>query len=323
MNDHPISIGLSPRLTRRLALGGALFGGAALAGAPPRARATTADTTASGLCRITPQVTQGPYWIDPKLERSDITEGRAGVPLRLAVSVVDAATCRPFERARVDIWHCDAQGVYSGFDRQPGAGSTVGQTFLRGHVFTGSDGVARFETIYPGWYSGRTPHIHVKVFLDDGGAENLLTCQLFFPDALSEFIYLNEPSYKRSQARDTLNRYDDIAQQQGYANFGAVSEQADHYAMTVTLGVDRTARSVEEQMGPPPGQGQRPGQGQGQRPGSGERPSGPPPGPPPGDGAGGAPGSPPGPPPGGMGGPRRVTLTDAQRREALIPRPVH
>ena len=295
-SDSRIPILPSPRLTRRMALSGALVGGVGLSSACRGQERAVGAAAVTDMCRVTPQVTEGPYWIDPKLERSDITEGRAGVPLRLAITVLDAATCRPFERARVDIWHCDAQGVYSGFDNQPGYGSTVGQTFLRGHVFTGADGVARFGTIYPGWYRGRTPHIHAKVFLDDGGVENLLTCQLFFPDALSEFIFVNEAAYKRDEARDTLNRYDGIAQQQGYANFGAISEQADHYALSLTLGVDRTARSAETHMGPPGG------------PPPGEAGRGRPPGPPPG-GAGGR-----------MGGPSAQTLTEAQRRDALVPR---
>lgn len=300
-SDHRIAVPAAPGLTRRLALGAGLLGGAAALASRP---AQASEATGDAMCRITPQATQGPYWIDPKLERSDITEDRKGVPLRLAIRVMDAATCRPFERARVDVWHCDAQGTYSAFDGQPGVGSTVGQTFLRGHVFTGADGVARFSTVYPGWYRGRTPHIHVKVFLDDGGEQNLLTCQLFFPDALSEFLYLNAPDYKRDETRDTLNRQDGIAQGQGYANFGAVSEQADHYAMSVTLGVDRTARNVEPAMGAGPG-----GPPPGAPPMGGERPNGPPPD-----------GERRGPPPGGFGGPPRgETLTPEQRIAALIP----
>ncbi|KAK0341559.1 hypothetical protein LTR94_025879 [Friedmanniomyces endolithicus] len=217
------------------------------------ARTAPAALLGSSVCRITPQATEGPYWIDPELERSDIVEDRKGVPLKLALQIIDAATCKPFERARVDIWHCDAQGVYSGFADQPGVGSTQGQTFLRGHVFTGSDGVARFTTIYPGWYRGRTAHIHVKVFLDDEGQANLLTCQLFFPDALSEFLFLNASDYRRTQPRDTFNSQDGIAQAQGYANFGMVSEQSDHYAMGVVLAVDRSARNEERGFGMPRG----------------------------------------------------------------------
>jgi protocatechuate 3,4-dioxygenase beta subunit len=287
VSDAQVHIPAALGLTRRIALGAGLIGG--LAGMAPAQASVAAPSATEGMCRITPQATQGPYWIDPKLERSDITENRKGVPLQLSIKVVDAATCRPFERARVDIWHCDAQGVYSAFDGQPGVGSTVGQTFLRGHVFTGADGVALFSTIYPGWYRGRTPHIHVKVFLDDGGAENLLTCQLFFPDALSEFLFANAPDYVRNETRDTLNRFDGIAQGQGYANFGAISEQADHYAMTVILGVDRTARNIEPAMG-----------------------AGGPGGPPPSDGRG--------PPSGGFGGPpTESSLTPEQRIAALVP----
>lgn len=308
-----------PVLSRRLALTGGLVGGYAVLGAA-NARAGQALPVApaaapgfdDGVCVITPQATQGPYWFDPKLERADITEGRAGVPLKIAFKVMDGAGCIPLADARVDIWHCDASGLYSGYAGQGPTGSTEGQTFLRGHQATGVDGVVRFETIYPGWYRGRAPHIHVKVFLDDAGTGNVLTCQLFFPDALSEWLYANAPNYIRAgETRDTLNRTDGIAQGQGYSTFGAIAERADHYAMTVTLGVDRAARSSEHGMGPEDRGG----------PGGGR-----PPGPPPQDGFPGGP-FPGGPPPGGMppggpgfpGGPHGQALSGEARVTAILP----
>jgi len=279
-------------LSRRSALTAGLFGGLAAVAGPAGARTTTA---AGEVCLITPQATQGPYWFDPNLERADITEGRKGLPLRIAIRVLEGATCAPIRDARVDVWHCDAQGVYSGYEGQGPTGSTKGETFLRGHQPTGADGVATFLTVYPGWYQGRTPHVHVKVFLDEEGTTNVLTCQLFFPDALSEWLFSNAPDYVRGgQTRDTLNRTDGIARGQGYSTFGAISEQADHYAMTVTLGVDRAARSEEGGFGP------------------GE-PGGPPPGmmgPPPG-GFG----------PGGEGGPpHQQVLAGAERIAAILPK---
>lgn len=292
--------GIQLSLSRRGILSGGLTAGAALVCASGARSQSALATTGESMCLITPQTTQGPYWFDPNLERTDITEGRAGIPLTVALKVLDGATCAPLPGARVDIWHCDAQGVYSGYDGQGETGSTEGEAFLRGWQATDADGVARFTTIYPGWYRGRTTHIHVKVFLDEDGQTNVLTCQLFFPDALSEWIFENAPDYVRpGEARDTLNSTDHIAEGQGFSTFGAVSEQAAHYAMNVTLGVDRTARSTETVMGP----------------GGPRGPGGRPPGPPPG-GEGGRRG----PPPGGMGGPGGEALTGDARISAMTPK---
>ncbi|PWJ90700.1 dioxygenase-like protein [Mesorhizobium loti] len=135
--------------------------------------------TGAGVCAITPEVTEGPFYFDPKLERADVTEGKKGIALAVRLQVVDAG-CRPLAGARVDIWHCDAQGAYSGY---PGQGDgrdvdTSGQTFLRGWQKTDARGIVSFATIYPGWYRGRTTHIHFKVFPDD---RSVMTGQLFFP----------------------------------------------------------------------------------------------------------------------------------------------
>ena len=115
---------------------------------------------------------------------------------------------RPLSGVRVDVWHCDARGFYSGYEGQGDdqATSTVGQKFLRGVQITDGNGLVTFETIYPGWYHGRTTHIHIKAFLGDG---KVATSQLFFPDALSEFIYENiSPYAERKAARDTINATD-------------------------------------------------------------------------------------------------------------------
>jgi len=139
------------------------------------------------VCFLTPQSIEGPFYLDPRLVRAQIAEGRTGVPLRVDLRVIDGATCKPSERARVDIWHADAQGIYSGYQGQGDKQdiSTVGQKFLRGTQITNSEGAVRFETIYPGWYTGRATHIHFKVLLDD---RNVLTGQMYFPDAVNEFI---------------------------------------------------------------------------------------------------------------------------------------
>ena len=130
-------------------------------GAAPAASAGGMDAgTAGAACKVYPQETEGPYYLDLDLLRSDITEGRAGTPLALVMQVVSATTCAPLKGVAVDVWHCDAAGVYSGYSGQLGGADTRGQTFLRGTQLTGDDGRVRFDTIYPGWYPGRTTHVY-------------------------------------------------------------------------------------------------------------------------------------------------------------------
>ena len=143
------------------------------------AGAQEAVSPTSDICVLTPEQTEGPYYLPLDLLRQDITEGRPGLPLRLRIAVVDVNGCSPLPDAAVDIWHCDAQGYYSGFtgypggDADPEAGAGVEEgTFLRGVQTTNADGIAEFQTIYPGWYTGRTVHIHMKVHV--GGAEEVI-----------------------------------------------------------------------------------------------------------------------------------------------------
>ena len=123
----------------------------------------------SGVCLLTPEVTEGPFYFDPRLLRPNIAEGKQGVPITLLLQIVDAG-CKPLNGARVDIWHCDATGVYSNYSGQGDDPehqiSTEGQSFLRGTQLADPRGVVRFQSIYPGWYPGRTTHIHFKVFID-------------------------------------------------------------------------------------------------------------------------------------------------------------
>lgn len=226
-------------LSRRKALGliavtaggGAFLPAAAMAAqsseSSPYAGLTLFETGA-GVCTITPKVTEGPFYFDPKLERADVTEGKKGIALTVRLQVVDAA-CRPLAGARVDIWHCDAQGAYSGY---PGQGDgrdvdTSGQAFLRGWQRTDASGIVSFATIYPGWYRGRTTHIHFKVFPDDS---SVMTGQLFFPDSLSEQIFTTVAPYNdRRGKRDTSNASDGIARQAGPRSLAALREVADAY----------------------------------------------------------------------------------------------
>lgn len=236
--DDPFA--LSP--DRRRALLGTVGLGIAAALGTTTARAEAAADTAR--LPPTPATTEGPFYKDVVLARSDIAEGRRGVPIawRLAVVGLDR---RPANGLRVDLWHCDASGYYSGFEGQGPRRevSTIGRTFLRGTQVAGRDGVVEFRSVYPGWYEGRTAHVHLKVF---DGPTAVLTSQLFLPDALSEFLYTNVAAYRRLDPRDTLNRDDDIAAGAGDPNHAAVREQAGRYVAEATIVVDPNAKPVVE-----------------------------------------------------------------------------
>jgi protocatechuate 3,4-dioxygenase beta subunit len=148
------------------------------------------DTVLQGVdCVLIPQETAGPYPLDlsknDSMFRQDITEGKGGTPLQLILTIVNINDdCRPIQNARVDVWHCDKDGVYSGYS-QPGA-NTVGQTFMRGIQMTDSNGRVEFSTMYPGWYAGRITHIHFQVFLNSVLSA---TSQVAFPDSLNTEVY--------------------------------------------------------------------------------------------------------------------------------------
>ena len=183
--------------------------GAGVAGALPSFEAFAGD--APGACVLTPQTEDGPFYFDPTLVRADITEGKQGVPLDLVLRVVTVAGCSAIKGARADIWQVDALGIYSGYDKQTGTGeqrtvSATGQTFLRGTQFTGDAGSVSFTTIYPSWYTGRTPHIHFKVFLD---RQRVVTSQIYFPDEINDQIFGKVAPYRpRDRARGTFNHND-------------------------------------------------------------------------------------------------------------------
>jgi protocatechuate 3,4-dioxygenase beta subunit len=176
--------------------------GALLTASAAPARAQSA-VLANPSCWLTPEKTEGPYYFDPKLIRRDITEGKTGVPLSLAVGVVDV-NCVPVPNLLVDVWHADKDGVYSGY-AQPG-GNTQGKTFLRGTQPTDSDGIARFDTIYPGWYQGRATHIHFKVRIPD---QTYVTSQFAFSEAVNSAVYAT-PLYAARGRNPTTNSSDGI-----------------------------------------------------------------------------------------------------------------
>jgi protocatechuate 3,4-dioxygenase beta subunit len=225
-----------PVLTRRRVL--AWLGGLGLAAllpgcaddgdsAAPTTAATTTATTVD--CILSPEQTEGPYYIDLDRVRSDITEGRPGAPLRLRIGVVDGDSCEPIGDAAVDVWHCDASGVYSGVQGDDG-------TFLRGIQMTDSGGEAVFRTIYPGWYTGRAVHIHVKVHI---GGTDTYTGQLYFDESVTRRVYGTAP-YTARPGPDTPNESDGLFAQGGDQTVVSVSPEGDGYGGAVTLGVRRT-----------------------------------------------------------------------------------
>jgi protocatechuate 3,4-dioxygenase beta subunit len=229
------------RLSRRSLVGRGGLAAAALAGAGFTAREADAASdagsgpagVASGAvsCVLTPEQTEGPYYIDGEKVRRDITEGKAGVPLLLRTTVVDASTCRPIRGAAVDVWHCDALGVYSGF----GAGA-ASRTFLRGIQRTDAKGVALFRTLYPGWYQGRTVHIHVKVHI----AGNVVhTGQLYFPETVTDAVYNRSP-YRTRPDRTTRNADDMVFRNGGKRSMLTLSRSGSGYLAAITMGVHRS-----------------------------------------------------------------------------------
>jgi len=236
--------------TRRGVLGLLSASTATLLSPAARAAAETSPPPAGidDACILTPQSESGPYYLDPKLVRADIAEDRPGVPLALRLRVIEAGSCAPISGARVDIWHCDARGIYSGY---PGQSDThkldqTGKTFLRGTQMADASGWAAFKTIYPGWYAGRATHIHFKVFLDD---TTVLTGQTFFPEALNEFIYGNVPDYTgRPKQRLVINANDRVASDADpdHRAYCAVKEERDRYLAMLTLAVNRSAATPVE-----------------------------------------------------------------------------
>lgn len=167
-------------------------------------------------CIVRPEQTEGPYFVDELLNRSDIRSdpsdgsSKEGFRLELVIRVHDLRedNCLPLAGARVDIWHCDAQGLYS--DVRDRSFNTKGKKFLRGYQLTDRAGMAQFVTIYPGWYPGRAVHIHFKIRTNpDSGRGEEFTSQIYFEDELSDQIHAKEPYVKTGEGR-LKNRQDGI-----------------------------------------------------------------------------------------------------------------
>jgi protocatechuate 3,4-dioxygenase beta subunit len=227
----------STRHTRRGSLL-RLAGLAAAAGGAAAWKATDSDGAAAGpvavssglvTCVLTPELTEGPYYVPNEKLRRDITEKKPGVSLQLALTVVDASTCKTIRNAAVDIWHCDALGVYSA-----DVAGNPGTNFLRGVQRTNAKGVAAFQTIYPGWYPGRAVHIHVKVHVRGNVVH---TGQLFFPAAISNAVYRRKPYNTHGVTPDTLNASDSIFRNGGSKGLLRLKKSGAGYVGSIAMGV--------------------------------------------------------------------------------------
>jgi protocatechuate 3,4-dioxygenase beta subunit len=204
----------------------------------------TTDPGDSSACVVRPELTEGPYYVDEELNRSDLrsdpSDGsiRAGALLALTFNVSRASSeaCEPLAGAIVDVWHCDAEGVYS--DVSDGGFNTVGRKFLRGYQVTDADGVARFTTIYPGWYQGRAVHIHFKVRSGSSASSAYeFTSQLFFDDSLTDQVHAEAP-YSAKGQRDTRNASDGIYGQGGLQLVLNVTETDEAYAAVFDIALE-------------------------------------------------------------------------------------
>ncbi len=217
---------------------GGSAGASASASAVATAAASAAIATALPACVVAPELTEGPYYVDVNLERSDIrtntsdntpVEG-ATLTLDWIVSQADGSACMPMEGVVVDVWHCDALGVYSGVQGNSG-------DFLRGFQRTDANGRASFTTVYPGWYQGRAVHIHFKIRTDpDGSAGFEFTSQLFFDDEFSKGVFATGV-YAQKGAQDQLNSSDQIYNQSGGATLLSVTQEGDAYKATFPIAV--------------------------------------------------------------------------------------
>lgn len=242
-DDLPVGRLLTRREIIRL-LGAAgisgVGGAAAIAG---RAPAAFAQVPA---CVVVPQQTQGPYFVDERLERSDVradpSDGRISegtdlsLSLRLSRLGTDGA-CAPLAGALVDLWQCDALGVYSDVEDRRLGFNTKGRKFLRGHQTTDATGLVRFRTIYPGWYPGRAVHIHFKIRTNPSAPRDTeFVSQLYFDERITDEVHA-APPYSTKGPRTSTNDRDGIYRNGGRELMLTLSKERTGYAGSFALAV--------------------------------------------------------------------------------------
>jgi protocatechuate 3,4-dioxygenase beta subunit len=229
-------------LSRRETL--ALLGAAGLSALAPFG--AVAAAAAMPGCIVRPEMIEGPYFVDERLERSDIRpepstgEVPPGVPLTLGfvVSRVGGGTCVPLQGATIDLWQCDAGGEYSAFEDRRAGFDTRGKAFLRGYQVTDAGGRARFTTIYPGWYPGRAVHIHFKIrTASSAGRTWEFTSQLYFDEALTDRVHARLP-YAAKGRRDTMNERDGFFPRGGDQLLLSAMPDGDGFDATFSIGLD-------------------------------------------------------------------------------------
>ena len=235
-------------LTRRGALKAALAAsaGAVLLGGPKLLGTPVDEALAASACTLTPEQEEGPFYVALNRIRSNIVGSRTGVPLLLRITVLDASTCKPLKGAAVDVWQADAVGHYSDEARE----DTLGQTWLRGVQLTDSSGLARFTTIYPGFYSGRAPHIHVKVHVGGthagskySGGHVSHNGQIFFPEAISTKVYRSTPYTHDANTRTYRNSDRIYTSEHGASSVLRITGGSVSAGLrgTITMAVDTSA----------------------------------------------------------------------------------
>lgn len=245
MIDRP----LNPLFDRREMLQAGAASAVALSGL------AAVQTALGQTCTVNPTQTEGPYWVDEMLSRSDIRSDPAsgviqqGLLLRLGINVseITAGVCAPLSGAYVDIWHCNALGVYSDVAAQ----GTVGQKFLRGYQVTDSHGNVRFLTVYPGYYQGRTVHIHFRVRRFTGPTVTFnFVSQLYFDDLITDGVFQRVAPYSGRPARGTRNTNDGIYGQGGSQLLLRLADNGNHAIASFDVKVNSVAGVVGEGLTP-------------------------------------------------------------------------
>ena len=159
-------------------------------------------------------IEEGPYFVDGQLQRSYVASGYAGIAVNYTLVILDGRNtttnqCTPLANVKVDTWECDWDGLYS----DESVEGTLGNEYLRGYQLSNASGAVQFQSLYPGWYSGRTTHIHFRLRVYDGAGGGLSydeTTQFFFDDTITSYIYANIAPYSTHTGRDTYNTGDRI-----------------------------------------------------------------------------------------------------------------